>query len=193
MTAVARRTSPLVAIFNSRDEVIEAIRSALENDGFETVTARLAEIQNGTLDLVAFIKVHAPDVIVYDLPRPYEAHWNFLRLMKETTSLKDRMWILTTTDKEALEAAVGASDASRSSSDSRTAPTMSSRRCTSRSPRAVWNGSSTRCGKPTASSRPAIATSRRSFGTKCVSATKPTGTWVSCVRSTRLFVRRRGS
>src|SRR2546427_9929820 len=110
MTAVARRTSPLVAIFNSRDEVIEAIRSALENDGFATVTARLAEIQNGTLDLVAFIKVHAPDVIVYDLPRPYESHWNFLRLMKETTSLKDRLWILTTTDKEALEAAVGASD-----------------------------------------------------------------------------------
>src|SRR5438128_11092547 len=110
MTAVARRTSPLVAIFNSRDEVIEAIRSALENDGFATVTARLAEIQNGTLDLVAFIKVHAPDVIVYDLPRPYESHWNFLRLMKETTSLKDRLWILTTTDKEAREAAVGASD-----------------------------------------------------------------------------------
>src|SRR5256712_12121893 len=110
MTAVARRTSPLVAIFNSRDEAIEAIRSALENDGFETVTARLAEIQNGTLDLGAVIKVHRPDVIVSDLPRPYQAHWNFLRLMKETTSLKDRMWILTTTDHEALQAAVGASD-----------------------------------------------------------------------------------
>ena len=86
---MARRTSPLVAIFNSRDEVIAAIRSALENDGFATVTARLAEIQDGTLDLVAFIKVHGPDVIVYDLPRPYENHWNFLRLMKETTSLKE--------------------------------------------------------------------------------------------------------
>src|SRR5206468_3498869 len=110
MTAVTPRTSPLVAIFNSRDEVIEAIRSALENDGFETVTARLAEIQNGTLDLVAFIKVHGPDVIVYDLPRPYENHWNFLRLMKETTSLKDRTWILTTTDKEAVEAAVGTAE-----------------------------------------------------------------------------------
>ena len=105
-----RRSAPLVAIFNSRDEVIEAIRSALENDGFATVTARLAEIQNGTLDLVAFIDVHGPDVIVYDLPRPYENHWNFLRLMKETTSLKDRAWVLTTTDKEALEAAVEASD-----------------------------------------------------------------------------------
>jgi DNA-binding NarL/FixJ family response regulator len=111
MTAVARRTfPPLVAILNSRDDVIEAIRSALESDGFATVTARLADIQDGTLDLVAFIEVHAPDLIVYDLPRPYENHWNFLRLMKETTSLKDRIWILTTTDKQALEAAVGASD-----------------------------------------------------------------------------------
>jgi len=108
---VAPHTFPsLVAIFNSRDEVIEAIRSALEHDGFSTVTARLAEIQNGTLDLVAFIGEHDPDVIVYDLPRPYENHWNFLRLMKDTTSLKDRTWVLTTTDKPALEAAVGASD-----------------------------------------------------------------------------------
>src|SRR2546422_9229202 len=98
MTAVARRTSPLVAIFHARDEVIEAIRSALENDGVETVTARLAEIQNGTVDLVAFIKVHDPDVIVYDLPRPYENHWNCLRLLKEPPSLQDRLWIATTTD-----------------------------------------------------------------------------------------------
>jgi DNA-binding NarL/FixJ family response regulator len=99
---------PLVAIFNSRDEVIAAVRSALEDEGFATVTARLAEIQNGTLDLIAFVEARDPDVIVYDLPRPYESHWNFLRLLKETTSLKDRAWVVTTTDKEALVAAVGA-------------------------------------------------------------------------------------
>jgi len=98
----------LVAIFNSRDEVITAVRSALEDEGFATVTARLADIQSGTLDLVAFAEVHDPDVIVYDLPRPYESHWNFLRLMKETDSLKDRAWVVTTTDKQALLAAVGA-------------------------------------------------------------------------------------
>ena len=99
---------PLIAIFNSRDEVIAAVRAALEAEGFATVTAHLAEIQNGTLDLVAFAAVHDPDVIVYDLPRPYESHWNFLRLMKETNSLKDRAWVVTTTDKKALLAAVGA-------------------------------------------------------------------------------------
>ena len=63
---MAPRTSPaLAAIFNSRDEVIEAIRSALENDGFATGTARLADIRNGTHDLVAFIEVHCPDVTIY--------------------------------------------------------------------------------------------------------------------------------
>ena len=103
-----RMSRPLIAIFNSRDEVIAAIRSALEAEGLATVTAHLAEIQNGTLDLVAFAEVHDPDVIVYDLPLPYERHWNFLRLMRETNSLKDRAWVVTTTDKTALLAAVGA-------------------------------------------------------------------------------------
>jgi hypothetical protein len=43
---------------------------------------------------------------VYDIPRPFEANWNFLRLLRETDSLKDLVWVLTTTNKEALEGAV---------------------------------------------------------------------------------------
>ena len=48
-------------------------------------------------------------MIVYDLPRPFERHWNFLRLLRQTDALRKRTWILTTTDKKALDAAVGAS------------------------------------------------------------------------------------
>ena len=98
-----------VAIFNSRPDFIEALRVALECDGFTTAFAHLADIQTGTLDLLAFVHLHKPDLIVYDLPRPYERHWNFLRLLKETASLKAATWVLTTTDTKALEAAVGAS------------------------------------------------------------------------------------
>lgn len=98
-----------VAIFNSRPDFIEALRGALETDGFTTACAHLADIQNGTLDLLAFVRRHTPELIVYDLPRPYESHWNFLRLLKETDSLRAATWVLTTTDKKALEAAVGAS------------------------------------------------------------------------------------
>jgi len=98
-----------VAIFNSRPAFIEALRVALEADGFTTACAHLADIQNGTLDLLAFVRLHKPELIIYDLPRPYESHWNFLRLLKETDSLRAATWVLTTTDKKALEAAVGAS------------------------------------------------------------------------------------
>lgn len=98
-----------VAIFNSRPDFIEALRVALEEGGFSTNTAHLADIQDGTLDLLAFVDRHKPELIVYDLPRPYERHWNFLKLLKETDSLKKATWVLTTTDKGALEAAVGAS------------------------------------------------------------------------------------
>jgi DNA-binding NarL/FixJ family response regulator len=98
-----------VAIFNSRPVFIEALRVALEGGGFTTACAHLADIQNGTLDLLAFVHLHKPELIIYDLPRPYESHWNFLRLLKETDSLKAATWVLTTTDRKALEAAVGAS------------------------------------------------------------------------------------
>src|SRR5206468_12954561 len=79
------------------------------SEGVTTVAALLADIQDGTLDLVAFLDTHNPQVIVYDLPRPFERHWNFLRLLKQTHGLRERAWILTTTDKKALDAAVGAS------------------------------------------------------------------------------------
>ena len=98
-----------VAIFNSRSDFIEALRVALEADGFTTAWAHLADIQSGALDLLAFVHLHKPELVVFDLPRPYESHWNFLRLLKETSSLKAATWVLTTTDKKALEAAVGTS------------------------------------------------------------------------------------
>jgi DNA-binding NarL/FixJ family response regulator len=102
-------TGTPVAIFNSHAAFIHALREALEGEGLIAVTAVLAEIQDGTLDLVAFLETHKPQVIVYDLPRPFERHWNFLRLLKQTHGLSQKAWILTTTDKKALDAAVGAS------------------------------------------------------------------------------------
>jgi len=98
---------PVVAVFNSADDVIEMLRLALEGSDFAVVSAKLSEIQSGVMDLVAFVREHRPVAIVYDLPRPYEANWNFLRLLRETESLSKLGWVLTTLDKAALEAAVG--------------------------------------------------------------------------------------
>jgi CheY-like chemotaxis protein len=98
-----------VSIFNSRPDFIEALRGALERDGFAASSAHLADIQSGALDLLGFVQKHQPELVVYDLPRPYETHWNILRLLKDMRCLRDVVWVLTTTDKRALEAAVDAS------------------------------------------------------------------------------------
>jgi DNA-binding response OmpR family regulator len=98
---------PVVAVLNSADDVIEMLRVALEDSGFAVVSAKLSEIQSGVMDLVAFVSAHRPAAIVYDLPRPYEANWNFLRLLRETAFLNRLGWVLTTLDKAAQEAAVG--------------------------------------------------------------------------------------
>jgi DNA-binding NarL/FixJ family response regulator len=100
---------PVVAILNSHRDFIGGLRDALDGEGVPTVAALLSEIQDGTLDLVAFLEAHDPRVIVYDLPRPFERHWNFLRLLRQADAVRKRTWILTTTDKRALDAAVGAS------------------------------------------------------------------------------------
>jgi len=46
-------------------------------------------------------------MIVYDFPRPFERHCNFLQLLKQTDALRKRTWVLTTTDKKALDGAGG--------------------------------------------------------------------------------------
>jgi CheY-like chemotaxis protein len=113
-----------VAIFNSRADFIEALRMALEVSGFATAWAHLADIQDGSLDLIAFVERHKPALIIYDLPRPYERHWNFLRLLKETSSLKTATWVLTT--RRRSKPRWGPRASSRSSSVSRMAcPTSS--------------------------------------------------------------------
>lgn len=106
---MSRPSQTAVAIFNSHAEFLDSLRAALDREGFPTATALLAEIQDGTLDLVDFLEAHDPRVIVYDLPHPFERHWNFLRLLRQIDGLKKKTWILTTTDKKALDAAVGAS------------------------------------------------------------------------------------
>ena len=59
---------------------------------------------------MAFLEAHDPRVIVYDLPVPSRGTGTSSGSCRQTDALRKRTWILTTTDKKALDAAVGASD-----------------------------------------------------------------------------------
>jgi hypothetical protein len=46
-------------------------------------------------------------VLVYDISPPYEANWTFLRLVQSSEAVRDCRFVVTTTNKPALDGLVG--------------------------------------------------------------------------------------
>ena len=102
---------PIVAVFNASSDTVEMLRTALEGNGFHTVAGHIAELKKGELDFVAFIEHHRPAVIVYDISLPYDTNWNFLKLVRSSQPAQECRFILTTTNKPALDKLVGENEA----------------------------------------------------------------------------------
>jgi CheY-like chemotaxis protein len=101
----------IIAVFNSSNDTVELLQAVLEQDGFQTVVGHITDVKSGELDFVAFIELHAPAVIVYDISLPYEANWKFLRLVRSSEPVKARRFVITTTNKPALDKLVGETEA----------------------------------------------------------------------------------
>jgi CheY-like chemotaxis protein len=104
-------SKPIIAVFNASGDTVELLRTALESQGFHTVVGHIPDVKSGELDLVAFIEDHTPAVIVYDISPPYDANWTFLRLVQNLEPVKGRPFVITTTNKPALDKLVGETEA----------------------------------------------------------------------------------
>jgi len=104
-------SKPTIAVFNSSDDTVELLRTALEAEGFQTVAGHIPDVKKGDLDLIDFVNHHTPAVILYDISPPYDANWRFLRLVRSSESVKKYPFVLTTTNKPALEQLVGETEA----------------------------------------------------------------------------------
>ena len=107
---VAEPTRKIVAIFNTNPEVLDLVREALEEAGYATVVAHVDDLKRGRIDLVQFVEQHHPDCIVYDVAPPYDTNWTFLRLMRSSKVMQGRAFVVTTTNKKALDELIGPSD-----------------------------------------------------------------------------------
>ncbi len=101
----------IIAIFNSNPEVIELIRASLQQAGMQAVMAHIDDLKRGRVDMIQFVEEHEPDVIVYDVAPPYDTNWTFLRLMRNSKVMHGRAFVVTTTNKRALEELIGPNDA----------------------------------------------------------------------------------
>jgi CheY-like chemotaxis protein len=90
--------TPVVAIFNSNDDVVEMLRLWLEQAGFVVVSGHIDEVKRGEQRLSDFVEEHEPDVIVYDLVPPYDRSWRFLEHLREAPSLRNRPFVITSTN-----------------------------------------------------------------------------------------------
>jgi DNA-binding response OmpR family regulator len=96
-----------VAILNSNEDLMEILTFALKEEGFDVVFARVPEIRRGKKDLVGFLKEHNPAIIIYDIPPPYEENWRFFLLLRNLKITQGKHFILTTTNKSAIEKLIG--------------------------------------------------------------------------------------
>ena len=103
--------SRIVAIFNTNPEVLELVRESLQQAGYQAVIAHIDDLKRGRLDMIQFVEEHKPDVIVYDVAPPYDTNWTFLRLMRNSKVMQGRAFVITTTNKPALDKLVGETEA----------------------------------------------------------------------------------
>ncbi len=97
----------VVAVFNSSEEVINLLKLVLQEEGFAVVSGHVPELKSGQQDIAAFFAEHDPQVIVYDVSLPYQANWQFFQWVKRLGEDQGRRFVVTTTNKRALDELVG--------------------------------------------------------------------------------------
>ena len=100
-----------VAVVNSSEDTVEMLRTLLEREGWEVVTAHVDDIKRGRYDLLQMLEGRDPRVVIWDVSPPYDQNWTFLKLVRSSRAMDERTVIVTTTNKPALERFVGPTDA----------------------------------------------------------------------------------
>jgi DNA-binding NtrC family response regulator len=97
----------LVAVVNSNEEIVDLIRLLLDDAGIPSIAGHVLDFRRGRQDWVAFLQSYNPRVIIYDIAPPYDENWKFFQVIKDSKEAEGRQFILTTTNKAALEKLVG--------------------------------------------------------------------------------------
>lgn len=101
---------PVVAVFNSSDDMVELLRIMLESNGFVVVSGHIADLRRAKLDLQAFVRQNGPAAVVYDLVPPYDVQWAFLDHLRRVSPLREIPFVLTSTNATMARELAGRSE-----------------------------------------------------------------------------------
>jgi hypothetical protein len=98
------KAAPLIACLNSSQPLVDLLRDLLVSEGWRAAThvQPVTGIPQVSIDFLAGLR---PDVVVYAISPPYEQGWaDYIRVRQ---ALPECRFVLTTTNKQALESFVG--------------------------------------------------------------------------------------
>ena len=99
--------APVVAIVDTSEDIVALLRELLAADGFRPVARFVPDFREGREDLDAFLQEHDPAVIIWDIALPYDRNWAYFQEASASAAARGRRFVLTTTNKRALEELVG--------------------------------------------------------------------------------------
>jgi DNA-binding response OmpR family regulator len=97
----------VVAVINSSEDTTDLLRLAFEHAGFVVVTAFTHAIRDHEVDFGALVRLHRPDVIVYDVALPYDANWRLFVHLRDSPACDGTRFVITTTNVAQVRKAVG--------------------------------------------------------------------------------------
>jgi DNA-binding response OmpR family regulator len=98
---------PVVALVDTSEEITGLLTAVFQVEGFATVAAFTLDIKRGQQDFADLVQEHQPDVVVWDIAIPYEDNWAFFQQVQASPAGQNCRFVLTTTNKAALEGLVG--------------------------------------------------------------------------------------
>lgn len=93
---------PVVAIVNTSDDLVELLKVGLEGAGFLVVVSHVRDMRSAHFDADAFLRLHDPRVIVYDVAAPFDRSWRFLEHLRSSPAFAGRHFVLTSMNVRAV-------------------------------------------------------------------------------------------
>lgn len=98
---------PVVAVINTSDDLVEMLKVAIESAGFLVVVSHVRDMRSAHFDADAFLRMHDPRVIVYDVAAPFDRSWRFLEHLRSSSVFAGRHFVLTSMNVRAVREMVG--------------------------------------------------------------------------------------
>ena len=99
----------VVALFNASDDTVDMVQRMLGASGLHClVGCHFTDLKKGAVDFVRYMARHEPDVLIFDISPPYLENWQFFKTLRDGKAMNGRGLVVTTTNKDRLDEAVGA-------------------------------------------------------------------------------------